>query len=363
MRPVSIFSATLCGVLWVSAGTIVSVAAQAAPPPTSTTTTTTQASTTSASTKSTPDYRFECFAVYLQIEPCQAYCRTKGVVEASTAPGCQKSPVPSALVLDNGVTKASMETRTITDDVAGIVLTTITLANGMPLYDVTMTLNGVTSVVQMTRGVSESTSTGSSSEATHTNRLPSSFVGFISTTVTAGSDDSTATSGVIRATSSGGGGGGGKSNAGAIAGGVVGGILGLLLIIAAVFFIRRRKNRSTPPDEFSSLEKSRGENSPQSTTPQIPITSYDSPTAAAPSQLQQPHPESQRSLMGSYPPPAGVMSAKQQQQVEVDEDGVSLRSPTPPLGEEEDVGSGRDYVPRLPIYHRGSDETPRRSAL
>ncbi|KAH8147951.1 uncharacterized protein LAJ45_08052 [Morchella importuna] len=343
MRPVSIFSATLCGVLWISAGTIVGVAAQAS---------------SSTPTPVPTDYGLECRAVYLPDPVCQTFCRTNGVVAAATDASCvnQKSIVSTDLTTD-GKTTAAMQTKTLTNPEDQSV-TTITLANGMPLYDVTTVLNlnsEVTAIVTATRGVSD-TATGVRHIATSS---PSGTTGGAFTSATQASDDSTASSGATSATSSR---GGGKSNAGAIAGGVVGGILGLLLIVAAVFFIRRRKNKSTPRDAFSSLEKNRGENSPQSTTPQIPITSYDPPTAAPPPpQLQQPHQESQHSLMGSYPPPASVPPAKQQ--VEVDEDGVSLRSPTPPLGEEEDVGRGRDYVPRLPIYHRGSDETPRGPAL
>lgn len=47
---------------------------------------------------------------------------------------------------------------------------------------------------------------------------------------------------------------------------------------------------------------------------------------------------------------------------EVDDDGVSLRSPSPTLVGS-DAGGRRDHVPRLPIYNRGSDETPRGPAL
>ncbi|KAH0615298.1 uncharacterized protein H6S33_000934 [Morchella sextelata] len=361
MRPVSIFSATLCGVLWVSAGVIVGAAAQDPDA------TTSAEITTSAPPIPVPtDYKLECLAVFSgQLgTPCQEYCRGNGVEKAAAATeaSCVKSQVPTELVTD-GMTTAAMATRTIIDPVA-LTTAIITLANGMPLYVTTVTehYNSLaTKTYTRTRGVSDSAVvTGSpSGTAQGTGGVSSSVIGLIPATVTAGSDGSAATSGATRAASS----GGGKSNAGAIAGGVVGGILGLLLIIAAVFFIRRRKNQSTPRDAFSSLEKNRGENSPQSTTPQIPITSYDTPPQPTRGvALEQPYPvESQRSLIGSYPPPpAGVAPVKQQ--VEVDEDGVSLRSPTPPLGEE-DVGRGRDYVPRLPIYHRGSDETPRGPAL
>ncbi|KAI5853222.1 hypothetical protein DFP73DRAFT_34220 [Morchella snyderi] len=347
MRPVSIFSATLCGVLWLSVGAIVRAAPQADG----------VATTPSITTPAIPmptDYSLECLAVYLPAEVCQNSCRAIGVVRAATEGSCVKIDIPAGLVTD--VSTKSTAIRTVTDNIARTTAT-ITLVNGMPLYETTGVENygtPVTRTFTFTRGVSESAVTN----PTATGTAPGSEVSNSADrpAATAGSDGSSATTTAVPARSSG---GGGKStNTGAIAGGVVGGILGLLLIVAAILFIRRRKRKSAPRDAFSSLEKNRGESSPQSTTmPQIPITSYDPPQ---PMEMQEPHPESQRSLMGSYPPPTGMTPTKQQ--VEVDEDGVSLRSPTPPLGEE-DVERGRDYVPRLPIYHRGSDETPRGPAL
>lgn len=164
-----------------------------------------------------------------------------------------------------------------------------------------------------------------------------------------------------------------RSGKGAILGGVIGGLLGVALILGAVFLWRRRRRQGVAAaSDFSALEKSLV--SPPPTYP-APITAYSPPPP--PPQLSQAPPitavESHH-LMGSYSSPShqqqygggvvpivGGPKYAANNERELDEDGVSLRSPSPV----QDGGRAgeRDSVPRLPIYNRGADNADRGPAL
>lgn len=164
----------------------------------------------------------------------------------------------------------------------------------------------------------------------------------------------------------------GGSNTGAIIGGVVGGLLGVALILGVVafFFWRRRRRSVDGVGEFGTLEKSLVSSSPPVYT--VPVTAYSPPpqqpqlSPAPPITAVESH-----HLMGGYSEPrhhgGGAVPAVSTagyavgNQREVDEDGVSLRSPSPV----QDGGRAgeRDSVPRLPIYNRGIDNTDRGPAL
>lgn len=151
-------------------------------------------------------------------------------------------------------------------------------------------------------------------------------------------------------------------NIGAIVGGVVGGVLIVLIVLGAVFFLRRRHRTKSVSRDFGALEKNR-ESSP-SVYPVAGIN-YDTPV---PSAQQSPVPAitpvESHHLMDEYPVHsqgeiAPVVGAAKPYAVnnerEVDDDGVSLRSPSPV---QEGRGSGeRDSVPRLPIYNRNAGAT------
>lgn len=165
-----------------------------------------------------------------------------------------------------------------------------------------------------------------------------------------------------------------KSNTGPIVGGVIGGIALLALIFLVAFFLwRRRRRASVKSHDFGALEKNR-ESSP-SVYPITGISTYDTPSPP-PQLLPAPAitPVESHHLMGGYSEPnqpasgeiVPVVGAAKPYAVntqrEVDEDGVSLRSPSPV--QDGGRGSGeRDSVPRLPIYNRSGGTTDRGPAL
>lgn len=71
---------------------------------------------------------------------------------------------------------------------------------------------------------------------------------------------------------------------------------------------------------------------------------------------------SQQHRGGEVVPAVGAAKYAAGNQREVDEDGVSLRSPSP-VQDGSRTQEARDSVPRLPIYNRGSEIADRGPAL
>ncbi|KAL7267406.1 hypothetical protein RUND412_010011 [Rhizina undulata] len=310
------------------------------------------------------------FSVQGQITPPDA-----GATQEPTTTGTSSSPTPFHDV--SGLPTPEIDTKFLSSTPASTVASITTSVNhvgsdggGSPTDAATPTADNI--------GSTNSTSLTSESSTT--------YHGTLATTPTS----------VVRS---------GGSNTGAVVGGVIGGAIILLIAIGAFFFLRRRFRNHTRGDALGVLEKSQALSpansspmvyspSPQpqtlpppqlqqspSPTPLLPLqhVTYASTQAQTPEgqhllQQQPPYEATQPPYEATQPPYEATQSShipqrsvtvsttissvgglRDLREREVDDDGVSIRSPSPrptPSPERQEERS----VPRLPLYERPSGE-------